>query len=480
MSQPSPASSPSPSSGSSLPGGKDGRETLGSRLGFLFLSAGCAIGLGNVWRFPFITGQYGGALFVAVYLFFLIAVGLPILIMEFSVGRAARRNMGDALRQLEPKGARWHRFGWFSLAGSYLLMMFYIPVAGWMLYYCQATIRGELALPPEQVGAFFGEMLSEPAGMIFWAWMTLLVGFGVCWMGVRKGLEPVVKAMMGGLLLILLGLAARSVTLPGALEGLRFYLAPDWNRAMDAGVWGMVNAAMTQAFFTLGLGVGSMLIFASYLDRRRTLTGEATLIVGLDTFVAFTAGLIIFPACFAFGVKPDSGPGLVFITLPNIFNSMPGGRLWGTLFFVFMSFAALTTVISVVENIISYSMDVWGWSRRKSTLVNGAAMALLVLPCILGFNVWSAFQPLGPGTGILDLEDFLISNTMLPPGALIFLLFCCTRYGWGWKNFIAEADMGVGLNFPRMIRPWLIYVLPVLIVLLFVMGYVEKLRPVFG
>lgn len=381
MSQPSSAS---PSSGSSLSGRQDGRETLGSRIGFLFLSAGCAIGLGNVWRFPFIAGQYGGALFVAVYLFFLVTVGLPVLIMEFSVGRAARRNMGDALRRLEPKGSCWHRFGWFSLVGSYLLMMFYIPVAGWMLYYCQAMARGELALPPEQVGAFFGRMLSEPKGMIFWAWLTLLVGFGVCWMGVRKGLERVVKAMMAGLLAIMIGLAVRAVTLPGAMEGLAFYLAPDWSRAVEAGLWGMVNAAMTQAFFTLGLGVGSMLIFASYLDRRRTLTGEATLIVGLDTFVAFTAGLIIFPACFAFGVRPDSGPGLVFITLPNIFNAMPGGGIWGTLFFVFMSCAALSTVISVVENIISYSVDVWGWSRGKSVLVNGAAMALLVLPCILG------------------------------------------------------------------------------------------------
>ena len=471
MSQPSPESFSSPSGG---------RETLGSRLGFLFLSAGCAIGLGNVWRFPYITGQYGGAVFVVVYLFFLIAVGLPILIMEFSVGRAARRNMGDALRRLEPAGTGWHRVGWFSLVGSYLLMMFYIPVAGWMLFYCLATARGELAVSPEQVGAFFGGMLSRPGEMIFWAWLTLLAGFGVCWFGVRKGLEPVVKILMGGLLVILIGLAIRAVTLPGAFEGLKFYLAPDVNRAVEAGVWGMINAAMTQAFFTLGLGVGSMLIFASYLDRKRTLTGEATLIVALDTFVAFTAGLIIFPAGFAFGVRPDSGPGLVFITLPNIFNAMPGGRLWGSLFFVFMGCAALTTVISVVENIISYSMDVWGWSRKKSTLINALAMALLVLPCILGFNMWQSFQPLGPGTSVLDLEDFLISNTLLPPGALIFLLFCCTRYGWGWKNFIAEADAGEGLRFPRMIRPWLLYVLPVIIILLFIMGYVEKLRPLVG
>ena len=450
------------------------RERLASRLGFLLLSAGCAIGLGNVWRFPWITGQYGGAWFVLIYLFFLLAVGLPIMIMEFSVGRASRHNRGRAFHVLEPAGTKWHVFGWFSLAGSYLLMMFYIPVAGWMLYYCQATIRGELALPPEQVGAFFGGMLGDPAGMTFWAALVLLCGFGVCWFGVRNGLERVVKIMMVGLLLIMLGLAVRAVTLEGAGEGLTFYLAPDWSRVEKAGILNVVSAAMNQAFFTLSLGIGAMMIFGSYLDNRRNLTGESMFIVGLDTFVALTSGLIIFPACFAFGVQPDSGPGLVFITLPNIFNQMSMGALWGSLFFVFMSCAALTTVIAVVENIVSYSMDVWGWGRKKAIAVHCVLLALLMMPCILGFNVWSAVAPFGEGSVIMDLEDFIISNNMLPLGSLVVLLFCTSRRGWGWNNFLTEADKGDGPKFPRAVRAYLTWVLPLAVLFLFVQGYIDK------
>lgn len=450
------------------------RERLATRLGFLLLSAGCAIGLGNVWRFPYIAGQYGGAVFVGVYLLCLFGLGLPLLIMEFAVGRASRRNMGRALRELEPRGTWWHKFGWFSLVGSYLLMMFYIPVAGWMLGYCFYTGRGDLALPPEGVGAFFGNMLGSPAAMLGWTLPVIVIGFGVCAMGVRRGLERVVKLLMAGLLIIMVGLALRAVTLPGAGEGIAFYLAPDWGRAVDAGLWGMLNAAMGQAFFTLGLGVGSMLIFGSYLDNKHSLTGESAFIVGLDTFVALTAGLIIFPACFAFGVQPDSGPGLVFVTLPNIFNAMAGGRVWGCLFFVFMSCAALTTVITVIENIVSYSMDVWGWSRGKSVLVNGVTLTMLTLPCMLGFNVLSWFQPLGEGSTVLDLEDFLISSNMLPAGAILFVLFCTTRYGWGWKNFTAEADKGAGPRFPRILRGYLTYIVPVIVFVIFIQGYVQK------
>ena len=409
-----------------------------------------------------------------IYLFFLLAVGLPIMIMEFSVGRASRHNMGRAFHVLEPAGTKWHVFGWFSLAGSYLLMMFYTTVAGWMLAYCYYMGTGRLALPPEQVGAFFGGMLGDPAGMTFWAALVLLCGFGVCWFGVRNGLERVVKIMMVGLLLIMLGLAVRAVTLEGAGEGLTFYLAPDWSRVEKAGILNVVSAAMNQAFFTLSLGIGAMMIFGSYLDNRRNLTGESMFIVGLDTFVALTSGLIIFPACFAFGVQPDSGPGLVFITLPNIFNQMSMGALWGSLFFVFMSCAALTTVIAVVENIVSYSMDVWGWGRKKAIAVHCVLLALLMMPCILGFNVWSAVAPFGEGSVIMDLEDFIISNNMLPLGSLVVLLFCTSRRGWGWNNFLTEADKGDGPKFPRAVRAYLTWVLPLAVLFLFVQGYIDK------
>ena len=456
------------------------RERLASRLGFLLLSAGCAIGLGNVWRFPYITGQYGGALFVLVYLFFLLVMGLPILTMEFSVGRASRRNMGDALRQLEPKGTRWHGIGWFPLVGGYCLMMFYIPVAGWMLSYCWYMGSGELtSLTPQAVGAFFDGVLQDPWGMTGWSLAVLIMGVGVCGVGVRKGLEPVVKYMMLGLLLIMIGLALRAVTLDGAAEGIAFYLAPDFARMKAAGILNVVSAAMNQAFFTLSIGMGGMMIFGSYLDERRSLTGESMLIVGLDTFVALTAGLIIFPACFAFGVKPDSGPGLGFITLPNIFNAMDGGRFWGSLFFVFMSCAALSTVIGVVENIISYSMDVWGWSRKKSTLVHALGLAVLMMPCILGFNRLSFITPFGPGSGIMDVEDFIVSNNILTLGSFVMLLFCTSRRGWGWRNFVAEADKGDGAKFPALLRPFLAYVLPVVVFALFVQGYIDKFSPLF-
>ena len=450
------------------------RERMASRLGFLLVSAGCAIGLGNVWRFPYITGKYGGAVFVVAYLFFLLMLALPLLIMEFSVGRASRNNLGKALCVLEPAGTKWHRMGWISLVGSYLLMMFYIPVAGWMIFYVFRMATGELAIPPAQMPAAFGSMLGDPVNMIFWAVVVSVVSFAVCSLGLQKGIERVVKFMMAGLLVIMLGLALKAVSLPGGMEGISFYLAPDWQRAVDAGIWSLLNDAMNQAFFTLGLGIGSMCIFGSYLSKENSITQESLVIVCLDTFVALMCGFIIFPACFAFNMEPGAGPGLVFITLPNVFNEMVGGRFWGTLFFVFMSAAALTTVITVVENIISYSMDVWGWTRRKSSWVNFFVLTILTLPCILGFNVLSWVQPLGSGSNLMDLEDFILSNNLLSIGALTFMFFCCHRYGWGWDKFVAEADTGRGLKFPRFLRFYLTWILPLVVIFLFIQGYIQK------
>ena len=451
------------------------REQLGSRLGFLLLSAGCAIGLGNVWRFPFITGAYGGAVFVGFYIFFLLVLGLPILIMEFSVGRAGQSNIGRAFRLLEPEGSRWHLFGPIGLIGSYVLMMFYTVVAGWMLAYCWYVLRGELTgLSPAEVGSFFKNLLARPGIQIFWLAVTVGLGFYVCGTGLRNGVERVVKLMMGGLFVIILGLVALAVTLPDARPGIRFDLMPDWSMVTQTGLWSVLSAAMGQAFFTLSIGIGSMAIFGSYIGRDRTLTGEGLCIVGLDTLVAILSGLIIFPACSSFGIAADSGPGLIFVTLPNIFNNMALGRLWGTLFFVFMSFAALSTVIAVLENIISYCVDVCGWTRRKAAWINGVCLFLLSVPCALGFNLLSDVTPFGPGSTILDLEDFIISNNLLPLGSLVFLLFCCLRRGWGWNNFLAEADKGRGPAFPRGARLYLTCVLPLIILFLFVQGYVQK------
>ena len=451
------------------------REQLGSRIGFLLLAAGCAIGLGNVWRFPYITGEYGGALFVVIYILFLVAFGLPLLIMEFAVGRASRKNMGAAFHELEPEGTQWHRFGCLSLIGSYLLMMFYTVVAGWMFAYCLATADGTLSgKTPAEVGDFFGQMLSDPASMIGWLALTVVLGFATCGMGLRNGVERVVKVIMAGLFAIMIMLVVRSVTLPGGEEGILFYLMPNAEKLAGSSIWTAVNAAMGQAFFTLGLGVGSMAIFGSYIDKSRSLTGEALSIIALDTFVALMAGLIIFPACFAFGVNPDSGPGLIFVTLPNIFNNMPLGRFWGTLFFIFMACAAISTVIAVFENIVSYCMDVWGWSRRKASLINCATMFVLALPCVLGFNRLADIQPFGKGSTILDLEDFIVSNNILPIGALVFILFCGHSKGWGWDNFLHETDQGRGLKFPRWTRFYVRYILPFAVFCLFIRGYLDK------
>ena len=453
------------------------RERFSSRLGFILISAGCAVGLGNVWRFPYITGQYGGAAFVLVYLIFLVLLGLPIMVMEFAVGRASQKSAARSFHVLEPAGTKWHLQGYACMAGNYLLMMFYTTVGGWMAAYIFKTLTGEFkGLDSDGVAAVFNDMLARPGYMTFWMVLVVLLSFFICSLGLQKGVERITKAMMSCLFLILLILCIRSVTLPGASEGLRFYLIPDFARFTENGVGTTIFAAMGQAFFTLSLGIGAMAIFGSYIGKDHTLTGETINICLLDTLVAFLAGLIIFPSCFAFGVDPGQGPGLVFITLPNIFNQMVGGRIFGVLFFVFMTFAAQSTIIAVFENIISFSMDLFGTSRKKTVLINGIAIILLSLPCVFGFNIWSGFQPLGAGSTIQDLEDFIVSNNLLPLGSMVYLLFCTSRYGWGWKNFLAEADTGKGVKFPAWARVYVSYILPLIVLFIFIMGYYQKFK----
>lgn len=453
------------------------RERFSSRLGFILISAGCAVGLGNVWRFPYITGQYGGAAFVLVYLIFLVLLGLPIMVMEFSVGRASQKSAARSFHVLEPAGTKWHLQGYACMAGNYLLMMFYTTVGGWMAAYIFKTLTGEFkGLDSDGVAAVFNDMLARPGYMTFWMVLVVLLSFFICSLGLQKGVERITKAMMSCLFLILLILCIRSVTLPGASEGLRFYLIPNFTRFTENGVGNTIFAAMGQAFFTLSLGIGAMAIFGSYIGKDHTLTGETINICLLDTLVAFLAGLIIFPSCFAFGVDPGQGPGLVFITLPNIFNQMVGGRIFGVLFFVFMTFAAQSTIIAVFENIISFSMDLFGTSRKKTVLINGIAIILLSLPCVFGFNIWSGFQPMGAGSTIQDLEDFIVSNNLLPLGSMVYLLFCTSRYGWGWKNFLAEADTGKGVKFPAWARVYVSYILPLIVLFIFIMGYYQKFK----
>ena len=451
------------------------RETFASRLGFILISAGCAIGLGNVWRFPYITGKYGGAAFVLIYLCFLVILGIPIMVMEFSVGRASKRSAARSFHVLEPKGTKWHLAGYLAIIGNYMLMMFYTTVGGWMLAYIVKMASGTFTgLTPDEVGGVFNGMLANPGEMTVWMIVTVVLSFAVCSMGLRNGVERINKAMMGLLFVILFALCVRSVTLEGAAEGLKFYLVPDFGKMVENGIGEAVYAAMGQSFFTLSLGIGAMAIFGSYISKERSLTGECINICALDTTVALMSGLVIFPACFAFGVDPGEGPGLVFVTLPNVFNSMAFGRVWGALFFVFMLFAALSTVIAVFENLISFCMDNWGWSRRKAILVNLVLILVLSMPCVLGFNVWSAIQPLGAGTTIQDLEDFIISNNLLPIGSVLYLLFCTSRYGWGWKNFIAEADEGKGVKFPKWARFYVTYILPIIVVAILIVSYVQK------
>ena len=449
------------------------RERLGSRLGFILLSAGCAIGIGNVWKFPYMTGQYGGGAFVLIYLFFLLVMGVPVLTMEFAVGRAAQRSPVCLHQVLVPEKKPWRLHGYIAFLGNWILMMFYTSVAGWMLRYFVDTASGKfVGLSPEQVGTQFDQMLADPLAMALYTFTSILIGFGVCSMGLQNGLERITKGMMIALIVIMMVLAVNSIFMPGGTEGLAFYLLPDLNRMREVGIIEVITGAMNQSFFTLSLGMGGMAIFGSYINKDRALMGEAVNVAALDTFVALSSGLIIFPACFAYGVEVNSGPPLIFITLPNIFNNIPLGRLWGSLFFVFMSFAALSTVLGVFELLVSCTTDLFGWSRKKACLVDGILMLFLSLPCVLGFNLLSFIQPLGPGSGIMDLEDFLVSNLILPGGSLAFIIFCVTRYGWGWDNFVAEANEGRGLKVARWMRPYMTFVLPVIVGIILVLGLI--------
>lgn len=451
------------------------REKLGSRLGFILISAGCAIGIGNVWKFPYMAGQGGGGAFVLFYLIFLLMLGLPIITMEFAVGRASQKSPVKAYYALEKPGQKWHIHGYITLIGCYLLMMFYTTVAGWMLHYFYLTATGKFTgLDSKAISEQFNTMLSQPLVMGFWMVVVVVAGILVCSIGLQNGLEKVTKVMMISLLLIMIVLAVNSFFMDGAKEGLSFYLIPDFGRMKEIGIIKTITGAMNQAFFTLSLGIGAMSIFGSYIGKERSLLGESLNIALLDTFVAITSGLIIFPACFTFNVDQTSGPGLIFITLPNIFNHIPMGRLWGSLFFVFMSFAAFSTILAVFENIISCGMELTGWSRKKSSFVNAIAITLLSIPCVLGYNLWSWDGFAVFGGAVLDFEDFLVSNLFLPLGSLVYLLFCTSRYGWGWKNFTTEANTGKGLKMQNWMRRYITYILPLIVLFIFFFGLYDK------
>ena len=451
------------------------REKLKSRLGFLLISAGCAIGIGNVWKFAYIAGKGGGGTFVVLYLLFLVILGLPIMTMEFAVGRASQKTPVKAYKALEKPKSKWHIHGYIALIGNYLLMMFYTIVAGWMVYYFYLTATGKFeGLDSKQVSGVFGQMLAKPEVMMICMVIIVALGIFVCSIGVQNGVEKVSKVMMVALLLIMAVLAVNSIFMDGAKEGLSFYLIPNFERMKQVGITNTIVSAMNQAFFTLSLGIGAMAIFGSYIGKERSLLGESVNIALLDTFVAITSGLIIFPACFTFGVNPTEGPSLIFITLPNIFNHIPMGRIWGSLFFIFMTFAAFSTVLAVFENIIACVMEITGWSRKKSSIVNFFAITLLSTPCVLGYNIWSwnGFKIFGGS--VLDFEDFLVSNIFLPLGSLIFLLFCTRKSGWGWDNFMKEANTGKGLKMKKWMRGYLTYVLPLIVLFIFSFGIYDK------
>ena len=436
-----------------------GREKFSSRLGFILISAGCAIGLGNVWRFPYIVGQYGGAAFVLIYAVFLVLLGLPIIVMEFAVGRASQKSAALSFDVLEPKGSKWHFEKWFAMAGNYILMMFYTTVAGWLFLYFVKMAAGDFAgLDADGVAGEFNAMLSNPSLMIGFMILCVVFCFSVCAMGLQGGVEKITKLMMVSLLVLMVVLAINSVRMEGSRPGLEFYLKPDFNKIKETGIGEVVFAALGQSFFTLSIGIGALAIFGSYIGKERRLTGEAINVTILDTFVAFMAGLIIFPACFAYNIEPGQGPSLIFITLPNVFNS----------------FAAASTVIAVFQNIVSFATDLTGCSVKKAVVVNMIAVTLLSLPCVLGFNVWSNVTPFGPGSTILDLEDFIVSNNLLPLGSLVYLLFCTSRYGWGFKNFLGEANEGKGIKFPVWARVYVSYIIPVVVLYIFVQGYWSK------
>lgn len=454
------------------------RETFGSRLGFILVSAGCAVGIGNVWKFPYMCGQFGGAAFILIYLVFLLIMGIPVMVCEFGVGRASRHSVAAAYETLEPQGTKWHITKWIGIIGCYFLMMFYTTVGGWMLYYCVRSFSGDfVGADMETVSAGFSDMLGNMPLMTFWTILICIIGFGVCAFGIQKGIEKVSKFMMTALLLIMIVLAIHSVMMKGAGAGIRFYLIPDFRQMAEIGIGNVIFGAMSQAFFTLSIGIGAMLIFGSYMEKDQRLFGEAVNITVLDTVVALMAGFIIIPACFAYGIEPGAGPSLIFITIPNIFAQVAGGRVWGGLFFLFLSFAAFTTLVAVFENIISFDMDLFGWSRKKSTLVSLILIIILSMPCVMGFNVLAGFTPLGEESTIMDLEDFIVSNNLLPLGSLGYVLFCTKKNGWGWNHFLEEINQGEGWKFPSAIKGYMSYGLPLLIIIIYLKGYYDKFQP---
>lgn len=450
------------------------RENFKSKLGFILVSAGCAIGIGNVWRFPFVTGQNGGGIFVLLYLLFLVIMGIPVLTMELAIGRASKKSAVLAYKKLEKPKSKWHIHGWFCILGCYLLMIYYTPVSGWMLSYFFKFATGtfESGMTAEQVGNVFSNLMSNPVEMIIWMAVMAIAGFFVCSKGIQNGIEKVSKVMMILLLALIIILAINSLTLSGAAEGIKFYLVPDLEKVQSIGIGHIITSAMSQAFFTLSLGIASMEILGSYMTREKTLPSESIKICILDTFVAITAGLIIFPACFSYGVEPNQGPALIFVTLPNVFVNMAGGKIWGTLFFMFMTFACFSTVIAVFENLISFCIDMFNMSRTKSVIINAIIMLIGCLPCIFGFNLLSGFNILGKG--VLDIEDFAVSNILLPVGAFLYSLFCSTKFGWGFDGYLNECNQGEGIKFPRFFKPYIKYVLPVLVLIVFISGFIPQ------
>lgn len=449
------------------------RESFKSRLGFILVSAGCAIGIGNVWRFPYVAGENGGGLFVLLYLVFLVLMGIPVLTMELAVGRASRKSAVLGYKKLEKPKSKWHIHGWFCMLGCYLLMMYYTTVSGWMTSYFYKFTTGtfESGMTSEQVSGVFSQLQSNPIEMVIWMAIITILGFLVCSRGIQKGIEKVSKVMMIALLVLILALAVNSILLSGAGEGLKFYLVPDFEKVSEIGIGNIVSAAMNQSFFTLSLGIAAMEIFGSYMSKDNTLPGESVKICALDTFVAIMAGLIIFPACFSYGVEPDQGPALIFITLPNVFVNMAGGRIWGTLFFLFMTFACFSTIIAVFENIISFCIDMFKISRTKSVIINAVIILIASLPCVFGFNIWSGFELFGQN--VLGMEDFLVSNILLPVGSLIYLLFCVTKFGWGFDNYLTECNTGKGMKFAGFLKPYFQFVLPILVLIVLVQGFIK-------
>ena len=453
------------------------KEQFGSRLGFILVSAGCAIGLGNVWKFPYICGENGGAAFIVIYLACLAMLGLPMLICEYAVGRGSGKSVMKAYDVLQPEGTIWGKVKYFCFAGNYLLMMFYTMVAGWMLHYVYLMITGKFVnADTAQVKDTFKNMLNEPGVMMFWTMVIILLCFGICALGLKNGVENITKVMMILLVVLMVVLVFRSVTLPGAEEGLKYYLVPDFKKLSEHGIFNVIFAAMTHAFFTLSIGMGSMEIFGSYLSKERKLTGEALSVTILDTFIALMAGIIIIPSCFAYDVQPDAGPSLLYITLPSVFNHMPNGRLWGTCFFIFMAFAAISTVIAVFENIVKMTHDATEWERKKCVLVNLIGVAVLSIPAVLGYNILSGIQPLGAGSTIMDLEDFIVSYNILPLGSILFVLFCVRKNGWGWDNFVAEVNTGKGMSLSHKLRWYMNYIVPTLGILIYLGGYYDMFK----